>query len=307
MGPAPFRRLLPAAAGLALLAACGVPGPPDVPALAARAARGDGAAAEELVDLLGSGRPPETRTEAYQALLQAGPRVAGAALEACDDVDAVRREHALAVVGNLKLAAGYDKAVAALADAGFPRRYVAAWALGELGDARAVPVLLAAVERQGGEVAREAARSLVRLGQPAAGPVREALPRLRGEAKGYAIRILGDLRDAQALGVLTAALADPATRADAVWSLGTIGRAEAAPAVLPLLADADWRVRLEACRSLGLLEARQAESALERVRQADAEPAVREWAARSLGLLRGQPQSYRNALGEAAEPENLYR
>lgn len=292
---------------LGLLAACGVPAPPDVPALAAKAAKGDSGAVESLVDLLGSQQPSDTRAEAYQAILLAGPAASAPVLAACRDDDPVRREHALALAGNLKLPGGFEEAVRALGDSSFPRRYVAAWTLGELGDPRAVAPLLDAIRNQGGEVARESARALVKLGQAAAAPVRAALPGLRGEARGYAIRILGDLRDTEALGILTDALGSPENRADAAWALGTVGRPEAAEALLPLLADPEWRVRLEACRSLGLLEARQADAALDRLRQADPEPAVREWAARSLALLRGRPQTYRNALGHQAEPENLYR
>jgi HEAT repeat protein len=294
-------------AGVVLSAACGVPAPPNVADLAAKAGKGDAGAIEGLVGLLGASQPAETRAAAYEALLAAGTRTAPKVLGVCRDEDPTRREHALALAGNLKLPGAYEEAVVALGDRAFPRRYVAAWTLGELGDARAVGPLLAAVSRESGEAAREAARSLVKLGQPSAAPVRAALPTLRGEAKGYAIRILGELRDAQAVPLLEAVLADPTTRADAAWALGTLGLPEAGPALEPLLADPEWRVRLEACRSLGLLEVRAADRPLDRLRESDPVPAVREWAARSLGLLRGKPQTFPNALGQRVEPENLYR
>ncbi|MBI5444332.1 MAG: HEAT repeat domain-containing protein, partial [Deltaproteobacteria bacterium] len=212
-----------------------------------------------------------------------------------------------ALAGNRKLAGAFDQAVSALSDAGFPRRYVAAWTLGELGDRRAVGPLIEAISREHGEVAREAARSLVMLGKASSGPLLVALPGLTGEARGYALRILGEVRDPAALGALSWALSDPATRADAAWALGTLDRHEAWNALMPLLDDPEWRVRLEACRSLGLLVAKEAEKPLERLRTSDPEPAVREWAARSLALLRGRPQTFPDALGELIEPENLYR
>jgi len=298
-----------AATFLALFLAlgCGVPAPPDLPALAARAGTGDGDAVEVLVDLLGSGQPGELRTAAYQALVAAGPRVARPVLEACEDSDTLRREAALALAGNLKLPGAYEKASAALADSTFRRRYVAAWALGELQDARGVEPLLRALSAEEGETAKEAARSLVKLGAAAAPAVRSALPGLQGDARGYGLRILGEIRDPLALEALQAALSEPAHRAEAAWALGTLGRREAAGALRPLVNDPEWRVRLEACRSLGLLEARAAGADLERLRKSDPVPAVREWAARSLALLRGQPQTFPNALGEEVEPENLYR
>lgn len=301
------RRIRTVVAAGVLLAACGVPAPPDVPALAAKAGKGDSGAVEALVDLLGAKQNAETRAAAYAALLSAGPQTAPQVLAACRDADPTRREHALALAGSLKLPRGFEEAVSALGDHSFPRRYVAAWTLGELGDPRGVDPLLASIARDSGEAAREAARSLVKLGKPSAAPLRSALSTLAGEPKAYAIRILGELRDPDAVAPLTATLVDPALRADAAWALGTMGRPEAGPALEPLLADREWRVRLEACRSLGLLEVRAAERALDRLRESDPVPAVREWAARSLGLLRGKPQTFPNALGQRVEPENLYR
>jgi len=292
---------------LVLLAGCGVPAPPSIPELQGRASRGVGAAAAELLELVGSKAPADIRAEAYRSLLAAGGEHAALIVKACRDRDPVRREHALALAANLKLAGAAAEALRALEDRSFPRRYVAAWALGELGDPTAVGPLVRALGQGQGETSKEAARSLVKLGKPAVPMLIEALPGLTGEGRGYALRTLGELQDLRALEALVAALADPGSRTEAAWALGKLGASAATDALLPLLDDPAWQVRLEASRSLGLLEARQAQEALAVLREQDPAPAVREWAARSLALLKGVPQTYPNARGEWVLPDELYR
>ncbi|MEW6489676.1 MAG: HEAT repeat domain-containing protein [Thermodesulfobacteriota bacterium] len=293
-----------------LLSACGVPSTPSVGDLQGRAAGGDAGAARELVGLLGREAPAEIRAEAYRALLEVGASHADRLREACRDPDPVRREHALALAANLRLEGAFAEAVRALEDAAFPRRYVAAWALGELGDTAAVGPLVRALTRESGEVAKAVARALVRLGPEAVGPVLPVVPSLGSEGRGYAVRALGELRDPRALPVLLALLADPADpsgRADAAWALGQLGDPRGGEALVPVLGDPDWRARLEASRAVGLLEAREAEGSLEQLRRADPHPAVREWAARTLAIWRGMPQTYPDARGEWVLPDELYR
>jgi len=158
-----------------------------------------------------------------------------------------------------------------------------------------------------GELAKESARSLVKLGKAAVPELLRVVPGLTGPGRAYALRTLGELQDRAATPVLLAALTEPNDRATAAWALGKLGDPAAAGALLPLFADANWEVRLEASRSLGLLESREAEGGLERLREGDPVPAVREWAARSLAILRGAPETYTNARGERVLPDELYR
>lgn len=293
-----------------LLAACGVPAPPSVGELRERAGGGDGAAARELLLLLGREAPAGARAEAYRALLNTGAAHGDRLREACRDADPVRREHTLALAASLRLEGAFGEAVRALEDPTFPRRYVAAWALGELGDPAGVEPLVHALARETGEVARAAVRALVRLGPQAAGPLLEILPSLGAEGRGFAVRALGELKDPKALPALVLLLADPTdaeSRADASWALGQLGDPQGGQALVPVLGDPHWRARLEASRAVGLLEARAAEAPLEQLRNADPHPAVREWAARSLAILRGIPQTYPNARGEWVLPDELYR
>lgn len=285
-----------------------MPVPPSVSDLEARASAGDAAAADELLGLLRRETAPEARAEAYRALLRLGPKLgAGAILEACRSEDAVRREHALALAANLRLPGARAEAVRSLADLGFRRRYVAAWVLGELGDPSGVEPLVGALGGSDPETAKEAARSLVKLGRASVEPLLEALPALGEEGRGYALRTLGEIQDPRAVPAAVAALASTGGRVDGAWALGKLGAVEAAPALRDLLSDSEWRVRLEAARALGLLEDRASAEALARLRESDPETAVREWAARSLALLTGAVEKYRDARGEWVEPDSLYR
>jgi len=131
----------------------------------------------------------------------------------------------------------------------------------------------------------------------------EGLGRMRGEASGKALRqmALSNIDDrrkvAEALGghpesaaSLVAMLgdSDPSVRANAVWSLGAVGKRDALPAVAKLLADPDVAVAGNAAAALGRLAIR--ESAGADIRSAlcsalaDGRPYVRANALTSLGL-----------------------
>ncbi len=293
--------------GLWLAAACGVPRTVTVAELAEAAKAGDGGAARELVGRMGSPWPEETRSEAYRAVLSLPDGVLeGAVRKACRSGDPVLREHALAVAGNRKWPWAYAEALRALEDGTFPRRYVGAWVLGELGKPEAAPALIRALG-SGGETAKEAARALVRLGRAVVPAVLEALETAPDRARGYLVRVLGDLRDPAAVPALVRALEDPAVRADAAWALGRAGVPAAAGALRPFLDDPDWRVRVETVRALGVLEDQGAVAAVDRLRTDDPVPAVREWAARSLAILTGTPVTYPDARGRWVLPDALYR
>ncbi len=273
-----------------------------------RAARaGDSDAAGELVGRMGRPWNDETRSDAYKAVLSLPDDMVEAPVrEACRSQDPVLREHALAAAGNRGWPWAFEEAVDALEDRSFPRRYVGAWVLGELGRPEAAPVL-ASVLAQGGDVAREATRALVKLGAGAVPAIQEAFPRLSPAGRRQAVLALGDIRDPRAAPLLVKALSDPTIRAAAAWALGMLGDPARAADLLPLLSDPDWRVRMEAARALGVLEADRADAALDRLRRDDPVAAVREWAARSLALIRKTPQTFPDETGRERLPDNVYR
>ena len=288
---------------------CGVPeAPPTVSELRERGLAGNPGAVEGLLALLGRESTTAIRSEAYLALLDCGDKAAAATLKAARDADPVRREHALALVGNLKPEGAFEAARDGLADENFPRKHAAAWALGELRDERAVPLLIAALARDELPITgREIVRALARFGPKTVEPLAHALPAIPDEPRSYAIRMLGELHDPRAQPALTQALSDPATRADAVWALGTLGRVGDPPDLTEYLSDGDWRVRVEASRAAGLLKTQRAVPVLDRMREQDTVVAVREWAARGLGLIEGHPMTYKRADGEWSVPDDLYR
>ncbi len=283
-----------------------MPQPPGVAELAAAARAGDARAAEDLVARMGAGWDEATRASAYRAVLELGDRVEEAVRKACRSGEPVLREHALAVSGNRKWPWAFDEALRALGDASFPRRYVGAWALGELGRLDGAPALVRALG-EGGEVAREATRALVKLGAGAVPAILEAFQGLPPSGRVQAVLALGDIRDPRAAPMLLRALGFPEARASAAWALGRLGDPARGETLAPLLSDPAWRVRMEAARALGTLEYLPAAAALDRLRQEDPVEAVREWAARSLALIRKTPQTYPDARGRPVLPDNVYR
>lgn len=291
--------------------ACGVPARPSLDELAGRVQRGDPEAVELLLGHLGREGDPSERARVYGILLDVPAGATAPLVAALDAGDPVRREHALALAANLRLKGAADAALRALRDRTFTRRYVAAWTLGELGATSAAADLVEVLAQGEQLAAREAARALVKLGPETVPTLLAALPRQEPVAAGYAVRSLGELGDARAapalLAILEQSQTPPELRADTAWALGRLGDPAAGEALLPWLGDPIWRVRLEVCRALGLLQVSAADPELDRLRRVDPVPAVREWAARSLALLRGAPQTFQDAKGEERAPDSLYR
>jgi len=190
-------------------------------------------------------------------------------------------------------------------------------ALGECGDARAVPALMKcfrAYRYWGG--ARELEWALVRLGKLAVRPLIGALHAPHEAVRSNAARVLGEIADPQAIKPLQDAFranqkwgrstaqaalekfgesvvpffieslgsASPVTRAGAASALGSIGDTRAVEPVIATLKDENWRVSWNAARTLGHLKNRQAVGPL---LQALEHPNVnvRSAAARSLGSI----------------------
>jgi HEAT repeat protein len=164
-------------------------------------------------------------------------------------------------------------------------------ALGECGDARAVPALMKcfrAYRYWGG--ARELEWALVRLGKLAVPPLIGALHAPHEAVRSNAARVLGEIADPQAIKPLQDAFranqkwgrstaqaalekfgesvvpffieslgsASPVTRAGAASALGSIGDTRAVEPVIATLKDENWRVSWNAARTLGHLKNRQA-------------------------------------------------
>lgn len=129
----------------------------------------------------------------------------------------------------------------------------AAWALGELGDKRAVPKLIERLEDEDVGVRSEAAWALGELGH------KSAVPKLieRLEDKDAWVRknvawALGNIDDKRAVPKLIEILEnkDAGVRSAAAWSLGDIDDKRAVPKLIKLLEDEDEDVRSAAAVAL---------------------------------------------------------
>jgi len=292
---------------LLLIGCSGNGPPPSLKALEERAASGDSAAYKGLLDFMVEDKSQAERSRAYIALLKAGRDAAPAIMAAAAEGDPSQREHAIALAANLKLEGSFEAAVNALNDPSFPRSHSAAWALGEIGDIKAIEPLADAVLSSKGELtAREAVRALARFGKSAVIPLAKNLEKMPPLRKGYTLRVLGELRDERGKPYIIKALDDPVTREDALWALGTMGRIGESINTLSYLDDKDWRVRVEAARAVGLLQEDDAKAKLDYLRAEDPVKAVREWSARAMALFEGNPVEYKTFSGEWKVPDSLY-
>ena len=271
--------------------------------LAARAKAGDLTAIVKLVELLAA---PEGKVaeRAYPAVVAAGAGAVPALLEQVGTPNRQQREYVIAALGTLKAAQAVAPIGRVLADRALERRYVAAWALGEIGGADGLSSLIAALDDPNHEVRRYATRALIKINRPAVGPLVEYLQKASGEGAAGAIRALGDIADPAALDVLLAHAAGP-QRAEAFLALGKLRDPRAAAVLIRGLDDADGQARMNAAMALGPLGGPRAVAAL-RHTLTDEVHVVREWSARSLEMITGQPVLYKNSKGEMVRPYNVY-
>jgi HEAT repeat protein len=271
--------------------------------LAARAKAGDHTAIVKLVELLAA---PEGKVaeRAYPAVVAAGAGAVPALLEQVGTPNRQQREYVIAALGTLKAAQAVAPIGRVLADRALERRYVAAWALGEIGGADGLSSLIAALDDPNHEVRRYATRALIKINRPAVGPLVEYLQKASGEGAAGAIRALGDIADPAALDVLLAHAAGP-QRAEAFLALGKLRDPRAAAVLIRGLDDADGQARMNAAMALGPLGGPRAVAAL-RHTLTDEVHVVREWSARSLEMITGQPVLYKNSKGEMVRPYNVY-
>ena len=226
------------------------------------------AAVRPLIEIL-QGEDQELRYWAADALGKIGDTQAVPALIAAlrDPYEAVRMSASVAlgdlrskeavpalgdlVSGKIPAAKGYT--LFNPVDVG-AAQWMAAQALGRIGDLRAVPILADTVVAAGGDLGLYVAKALGELGD------RRAVPALIAAAK------QGD---------------EPALRG-IVEALGRIGDASAAPILIGLLQTGKEDVRLEAAIALGRLRDPSATAALKKASESDPLGYVREAAAKAL-------------------------
>jgi HEAT repeat protein len=288
---------------LLLMAGCARDSAIDLESLATRAKAGERAALVKLVELLAV---PEGKVaeQAYPAVVAAGAEAIPVLLEQVGSADRQQREYVIAALGTLKAAQAVVPIGRVLADAKLERRYVAAWALGEIGSPDGISFLIGALGDPNLEVRRYATRALIKLNRAAVAPLVAHLGTSSGESAAGAIRALGDIADPVALDVLLRQTTGT-QRAEAFLALGKLRDPRAEAVLIKGLADGDWQARMNAAMALGPLGGPPAATALRRTLN-DEVHVVREWSARSLEMVTGQPVLYRNSKGEMVRPYNVY-
>ncbi|WP_020676108.1 HEAT repeat domain-containing protein [Geopsychrobacter electrodiphilus] len=272
--------------------------------LAASARSGDTKALVQLIDLLGE-QGGRTNDRVYALLLDLGDAAIPALLPEISGKDRVKREYVIAALGNLNAAAAVPEIARVLADQQLGRRYIAAWALGEIGGDGSVGPLIKALTDGDEEVRKYATRSLIKLNLHAVDPLIKFLQQPQSpQAEACAVRALGDIANIKAFDVLVSHLNGP-SRAEVVTALGKLKDPRAVGALVSVLHDPDWQIRMNAATALGPigsnLQAPQLETLLD-----DNVNVVREWAARSLEMMTGRRYTYRNEDGKNVKPYNIY-
>jgi HEAT repeat protein/beta-lactamase regulating signal transducer with metallopeptidase domain len=209
-----------------------------------------------------------------------------------DSVAAVRRDAAYAL-GHLEAAAAVPQLgghVQHDADAGV--REMAAWALGQIESKEGTSALVAAARGDTSETVRAmAVWALGRVEDTAAVPgLAAALRDASAEVRRRAAWALGSIEPDHAPPALIAALSDrsPAVRVLAAWALGRIGDPAAAQGLAALLGDSAAQTRRAAIWALGRIDAPVARQVLiDALKNPD--PTVRSRAARALAGSEGDP------------------
>ncbi|UIE38585.1 HEAT repeat domain-containing protein [Leptodesmis sichuanensis] len=191
-----------------------------------------------------------------------------------------------------------DSLINALSDSDYLTRREAAKALVRIGDPRALEPLTKCLYDPGGttllrgDVRHYAAKALAKINTPqAVQSLINALQSSDNEARSAAERALGEMDTPQALESLIAVLQDPSSpgRSNAASALGRIGDRRAVQPLINALYDSDSDVRSRAAIALGEIGDRRAVQPLIDALY-DSDSDVRFWAAEALGEI-GDPQA----------------
>jgi HEAT repeat protein len=207
--------------------------------------------------------------------------------------------------------------IAALMDEDWGIREEAATALGQLNDARGVPPLIQALRDTDRAVRQAAIASLTALGEPAIVPLGFCLQDTNPHVQESASCILATIADGRVLEPLQASLLSPnwivrmhsakalsrlkapqtidtlilllqdkvpAVREEAALAIQAMGDTGLSP-LMEKLNDLNWRVRLRAVETLGLLQSSGAVEPLMTLVLEDPDTAVRQDAVRTLGKI----------------------
>ncbi|MBE0499848.1 MAG: HEAT repeat domain-containing protein [Desulfuromonadales bacterium] len=286
-----------------LISACQNQRTLDLDTLARQARGGDVSAGRELVRLFATATP-EVNDRLYRIVIESGDAVIEPLLENIKSRHPEQMERVIAALGTLKVVRAVPTIAEVLADTAYKRRYVAAWALGEIGAPDGIPALIRALDDDVMQVRRYATRSLVKFNQGAVDPLIAALDTSSERSTAAIIRALGDIGDKRSLDPLLRHVSGP-VRNEAFLALGKLRDSRAEQALIQGLSDTEWQVRMNAAMALGSLGTSLSAAPL-RLSLEDEVMVVREWSARSLSTITGHAVNYRDASGEMVAPYTVY-
>ena len=286
-----------------LFAGCSDRAPVDLASLQQQAAAGDSKASRKLVELLGM-EENDVGAKVYPMVIETGQPMVGPLLENVKTADREQRERVIAALGTLRVIEAVQPISEVLADKSLKRRYIAAWALGEIGNNNGIDPLLKALGDTDISVRQYATRSLIKFNRRAVEPLIAFLDSAEPLAAAGAIRALGDIGDKRALDALLLQV-EGQNRKDAFLALGKLRDPRAESALLLGLDDTDWQVRMNAAMALGTVGSENAAAKLNQTLD-DQVMVVREWSARSLSVISGKTVLYRDADGKMVEPYSVY-
>jgi HEAT repeat protein len=272
---------------------------------AAEAAKGgDPAAIRALLPFFAT----EDNEKLVRLITSLGKKAVPPLMEAIESPDAGTGETAAALLGELRAKEAVPKLVAFL-KSGRPRRYAAAWALGEIKDPSTIPPLIEALSDRNAGVVKAATRALINVGKKATPALVAVLPAASGPPRKAMLRALEDIEDARAEDAILAVLESeriPVIQAAAARALGKCGTRKSFAPLERWLEAGEVGVKVECAWSLGILQAKPAEGALRRTLEHEDEN-VRQWSARALENITGERVLYRDANGKMILPYGLYR
>jgi HEAT repeat protein len=176
-------------------------------------------------------------------------------INALRDADADVRSQVAEMLGELKDEVATDALTDALNDDRWSVRRNAAWALGEIGSARAIPYLIRAFSKTWEGIDAYCAEALVKIGRPAVMPLLQVIEDSNSNARYWSIEALGEVGDTRAVEPLIALLTDKDViiRYSAAKALGAIGDSRAFNPLAQLLQDPSEMVKRQAKKSISKL------------------------------------------------------
>ena len=227
------------------------------------------------------------RNSAYKALISIGSSAVGPLTNALQHKLEMVRKSAAFALGEIGDPRAVEALISALQDSHLNVYDESAWSLGIIRDARAIEPLITALIN--GNIYAE--KALVEIGAPAVTSLIAALQRTQSLARAKVAITLGHIADPRAVEPLMVAMQDTDNnvRISAISSLGSIGDARAAEALILALGDKNEEVRHSAIRSLEKihLDARVQNEFLTVL--IDSDPRIRRFAVQKLDELGWQP------------------